>query len=235
MTRPAPPVRGRAVGGGASAPNARRCPPLTSLIELFRSTQPCRSMPSSRPMTFAASIRTRSTRRWRARIGNAFAHFTGAQHVLVGRDMRASSMPLSRAFIEGATHAPAPMSPISACARPTSCTSRRDASTLPVRCSRPVTTLRSTTASSCVAPARLPSARHTGLMQIKELVASGVTSARRGRRQGRAARHARRVRRARALVRRPRRAPAAQGRGRHRKRHGRPRRARRCSKACRST
>ena len=37
------------------------------------------------------------------RIGNAFAHFTGAQQLIVGHDMRASSEPLSAAFIEGAT------------------------------------------------------------------------------------------------------------------------------------
>jgi len=33
------------------------------------------------------------------RIGNAFAHFTGAQYVIVGRDMRPSSEPLANAFI----------------------------------------------------------------------------------------------------------------------------------------
>ena len=36
------------------------------------------------------------------RIGNVFAHFTGAQHIVVGRDMRPSSEPLAAAFIEGA-------------------------------------------------------------------------------------------------------------------------------------
>jgi phosphomannomutase len=35
------------------------------------------------------------------RIGNAFARFCGASHVVVGRDMRPSSEPLSEAFIEG--------------------------------------------------------------------------------------------------------------------------------------
>ena len=35
------------------------------------------------------------------RIGNAFARFTGAGHVVVGRDMRPSSEPLAAAFIEG--------------------------------------------------------------------------------------------------------------------------------------
>ena len=37
------------------------------------------------------------------RIGNSFAHFTGAQHLVVGYDMRPSSVPLAAAFIEGAT------------------------------------------------------------------------------------------------------------------------------------
>ncbi len=36
------------------------------------------------------------------RIGNAFVRFTGAPTVVVGHDMRPSSVPLSRAFIEGA-------------------------------------------------------------------------------------------------------------------------------------
>ena len=37
------------------------------------------------------------------RIGNAFVAFTNAARVLVGRDARPSSEPLSAAFIEGAT------------------------------------------------------------------------------------------------------------------------------------
>ena len=37
------------------------------------------------------------------RIGNAFARFTGADRVVVGRDMRPSSEPLAAAFIEGVT------------------------------------------------------------------------------------------------------------------------------------
>src|SRR5919106_3516104 len=39
------------------------------------------------------------------RVGNAFAVFTGADRVVVARDMRPSSVPLSAAFIEGATMA----------------------------------------------------------------------------------------------------------------------------------
>lgn len=37
------------------------------------------------------------------RIGNAFARFTGAVRIVVGRDMRPSSEPLAEAFIEGAS------------------------------------------------------------------------------------------------------------------------------------
>ena len=37
------------------------------------------------------------------KIGNAFARFTGASTVIVGHDMRPSSVPLTPAFIEGAT------------------------------------------------------------------------------------------------------------------------------------
>src|SRR5207244_10147735 len=37
------------------------------------------------------------------RIGNAFAVFTGADRLVVARDMRTSSPPLAAAFIEGAT------------------------------------------------------------------------------------------------------------------------------------
>src|SRR5438552_5483780 len=37
------------------------------------------------------------------RVGNAFAVFTGAERLVVAYDMRPSSVPLSAAFIEGAT------------------------------------------------------------------------------------------------------------------------------------
>src|ERR1041385_4368036 len=39
------------------------------------------------------------------RVGNAFAIFTGAERLVVAYDMRPSSVPLSAAFIEGATMA----------------------------------------------------------------------------------------------------------------------------------
>ncbi|HEX5095391.1 MAG TPA: phosphomannomutase/phosphoglucomutase, partial [Acidimicrobiia bacterium] len=49
------------------------------------------------------------------KIGNAFAHFTGAQTVVVGRDMRPSSEPLVEAFIEGALLAGADVTDIGLC------------------------------------------------------------------------------------------------------------------------
>ncbi len=49
------------------------------------------------------------------RIGNAFARFTGAATVLVGRDMRPSSIPLSAAFIEGVTKAGADVVDLGLC------------------------------------------------------------------------------------------------------------------------
>jgi phosphomannomutase len=109
------------------------------------------------------------------RIGNAFAHFTGAQHLVVGRDMRSSSEPLAAAFIEGATLAGADVTDVGL------------ASTDLVYF-----------ASGCLdAPGAMLTASHnpanyngiklcragaapigeqTGLQQIKEIVSSGVTS-----------------------------------------------------------
>ena len=109
------------------------------------------------------------------RIGNAFAHFTGAQHVIVGRDMRPSSEPLADAFIEGATVAGADVIDIGLCS----------------------TDVVYYAAGSLDAPGAMFTASHnpaqyngiklcrsgaapigeqTGLQQIKEMVASGVTS-----------------------------------------------------------
>jgi phosphomannomutase len=49
------------------------------------------------------------------KIGNAFVHFTGAGRVLVGHDMRPSSVPLSAAFTEGATLAGADVTLLGLC------------------------------------------------------------------------------------------------------------------------
>jgi len=109
------------------------------------------------------------------RIGNAFAHFTGAQTVIVGRDMRPSSEPLAAAFIEGATVAGADVIDIGLCS----------------------TDVVYFAAGSLDAPGAMFTASHnpaqyngikmcrsgaapigesTGLLQIKEMVESGVTS-----------------------------------------------------------
>ena len=142
------------------------------------------------------------------RIGNAFAHFTGAQQLIVGRDMRPRRS-RSRPRSSKGRRLPAPTSPTSACARPTSCTSRRAGSTRRARCSPRATTRRSTTASRCAARARRRWVSKPGLQQIKELVAVGRDVARRVAGQGRAPRSPRRVRRARPLVRRRLAVPAA--------------------------
>jgi phosphomannomutase len=49
------------------------------------------------------------------KIGNAFVRFTGAERVLVGRDMRPSSEPLAAAFTEGATLAGADVTLLGLC------------------------------------------------------------------------------------------------------------------------
>ena len=110
--------------------------------------------------------------------------------------------------------------------RPTSCTSRRARSTRRARCSPRRTTPPSTTASSSAWPARSRSARTRACSRSRRWPSAESTpAATEG--TAHAGRSARRLRRPRALVRRRRRPDAAQGRRRHRQRHGRPRRARR--------
>ena len=88
----------------------------------------------------------------------------------------------------------------------------------------------------CLRRRRARSARTPGLAEIKATVAAGPRS------RGADAGHGHRARDllaafvdARALVRRPRRAAAAEGRRRHRQRHGRPRRPGGVRRACRSS
>jgi phosphomannomutase len=87
------------------------------------------------------------------RVGNAFVAFTGTERVLVGRDMRPSSEPLTAAFADGATLAGADVIDLGLISTDlvyfasVVSTHRR-------RCSRPATTPPGTTASSCAAPAR---------------------------------------------------------------------------------
>ena len=168
------------------------------------------------------------------KVGNAFVRFTGASTVVVGHDMRPSSVPLVKAFIEGATLAGADVVDVGLAS----------------------TDLVYFAAGSLDAPAAMFTASHnpaqyngiklcragaapigeaTGLAQIKEAVAVGPARAGRGERQGHRARPARRLRRARALVRRRRRARARCGSW------PTPRTAwagswsRRCSRVCRAS
>ena len=100
---------------------------------------------------------------------------------------------------------PAPTSPTSVCARPTSCyfaSGRLDAPGAMFTASHNPAQYNGI--KMCQAGAA-PIGEQTGLAQIKEMVESGVTSRGEDAGQGRARRHARGLRRARALVRRHRR------------------------------
>jgi len=109
------------------------------------------------------------------RIGNAFAHFTGAHRVVVGRDMRPSSVPLSEAFIEGATAAGADVTDIGLCSTDVAyfAAGRLDAPAAMFTASHNPAQYNGI--KLCRAGAA-PVGEQTGLTQIKEMVASGVTS-----------------------------------------------------------
>jgi phosphomannomutase len=109
------------------------------------------------------------------RIGNAFAHFTGAQHVIVGRDMRPSSEPLADAFIEGATLAGADVIDIGLCSTDVVyfAAGRLDAPGAMFTASHNPAQYNGI--KLCRSGAA-PVGEQTGLQQIKEMVASGVTS-----------------------------------------------------------
>lgn len=109
------------------------------------------------------------------RIGNAFAHFTGAQHVLVGRDMRSSSEPLAAAFTEGATLAGADVTHLGLCSTDLVyfASGRLDAPAAMFTASHNPAQYNGI--KMCKAGAA-PVGEQTGLTQIKEMVASGVTS-----------------------------------------------------------
>ena len=96
------------------------------------------------------------------RIGNAFAHFTGAQQLIVGHDMRPSSEPLTAAFIEGATLAGADVTDIGLCSTDVVYFAAGKLDARRVRCSPRATTPRSTTASSCARRARRRSGSRPG-------------------------------------------------------------------------
>ena len=138
------------------------------------------------------------------RIGNAFAHFTGAQQLIVGHDMRPSSVPLTAAFIEGATLAGADVTDIGLCSTDVVyfAAGKLDAPGAMFTASHNPAQYNG---DQAVPRGAAPVGEQTGLTQIKEMVAAGVTS--RGESPGKVehARPARRVRRARPVVRRPRR------------------------------
>ena len=109
------------------------------------------------------------------RIGNAFAHFTGAQQVIVGHDMRTSSEPLSAAFIEGATLAGADVTDIGLCSTDVVyfAAGKLDAPGAMFTASHNPAQYNGI--KLCRAGAA-PVGEQTGLTQIKEMVAAGVTS-----------------------------------------------------------
>ncbi len=109
------------------------------------------------------------------RVGNAFAHFTGAQHLIVGRDMRPSSQPLADAFIEGAALAGADVTDIGLCSTDVVyfASGRLDAPGAMFTASHNPAQYNGL--KLCRSGAA-PVGEQTGLLQIKEMVASGVTS-----------------------------------------------------------
>ena len=109
------------------------------------------------------------------RIGNAFAHFTGAQQVIVGHDMRPSSVPLTAAFIEGATLAGADVTDIGLCSTDVVyfAAGKLDAPGAMFTASHNPAQYNGI--KLCRAGAA-PVGEQTGLPQIKQMVAAGVTS-----------------------------------------------------------
>jgi phosphomannomutase len=109
------------------------------------------------------------------RIGNAFAHFTGAQQLIVGRDMRPSSEPLAAAFIEGATLAGADVTDIGLCSTDVVyfAAGKLDAPGAMFTASHNPAQYNGI--KLCRAGAA-PVGEQTGLAQIKELVAARVIS-----------------------------------------------------------
>ncbi|GIU86884.1 MAG: phosphomannomutase/phosphoglucomutase [Acidimicrobiia bacterium] len=109
------------------------------------------------------------------RIGNAFAHFTGASAIVVGRDMRPSSEPLVAAFVEGATLAGADVTDVGLC----STDLVYYASGVLDRPAAMFTASHNPAQYNGIKLCRAgaaPVGEQTGLHQIKEMVASGVTS-----------------------------------------------------------
>ncbi len=109
------------------------------------------------------------------RIGNVFAHFTGAQHLVVGRDMRPSSEPLAAAFIEGAMLAGADVTDVGLASTDLVyfASGHLDAPGAMLTASH--NPAKYNGIKLCRAGAA-PVGEQSGLQQIKEMVASGVIS-----------------------------------------------------------
>jgi phosphomannomutase len=109
------------------------------------------------------------------KIGNAFAHFTGAQTVVVGYDMRPSSVPLVEAFIEGALLAGADVTDIGLCSTDLVYFASGTLDAPGAMFTASHNPAQYNGIKMCKAGAA-PIGEQTGLQQIKEMVASGVTS-----------------------------------------------------------
>jgi phosphomannomutase len=109
------------------------------------------------------------------RIGNAFAHFTGAQHLIVGRDMRPSSEPLAAAFIDGATLAGADVTDIGLCSTDVVYFAAGYLDAPGAMFTASHNPARYNGIKLCRAGAA-PVGEQSGLTQIREMVESGVTS-----------------------------------------------------------
>ncbi len=109
------------------------------------------------------------------RVGNAFAHFTGAQHLIVGRDMRPSSEPLAAAFIEGATLAGADVTDIGLCSTDVVYFASGYLDSPGAMFTASHNPARYNGIKLCRAGAA-PVGEQSGLTQIREMVESGVTS-----------------------------------------------------------
>jgi phosphomannomutase len=108
------------------------------------------------------------------KIGNAFAHFTGASLILVGHDMRASSPPLVSAFTEGVTLAGADVTDLGLCSTDLVyfASGRLEAPAAMFTASHNPPEYNGI--KLCRAGAA-PVGEQTGLIQIREMVASGVS------------------------------------------------------------
>jgi phosphomannomutase len=109
------------------------------------------------------------------RVGNAFAHFTGAQNIIVGRDMRESGVTLAAAFIEGATAAGADVTDIGLCSTDVVYFAAGSLNAPAAMFTASHNPAQYNGIKMCRAGAA-PIGEQTGLQQIKEMVASGVTS-----------------------------------------------------------